>query len=97
LRITQPAQPASIPTRPHVLLNIGTGTLAGFFLGLMLALLLERVDTRVRTVKELKQLLSWPNLIADQQSGSAKKSEPDAHAVAISLQTEFSESAEQNT
>jgi Mrp family chromosome partitioning ATPase/capsular polysaccharide biosynthesis protein len=62
LRVVQPAQPARTPARPQVLLNTGAGLLAGLFLGVLLALLFEQLDTRVRSSEDLTRLLNWPVL-----------------------------------
>lgn len=62
LRIAQPAQPAIEPVRPNILLNTGAGLVGGLFLGVLLAVLFEQLDTRVRTPEALTQLLDWPVL-----------------------------------
>ena len=59
LQVVQPAQPALKPVRPDLLLNTGVGLLAGLFIGMLLALLFEQLDTRVRTPEALTQLLDW--------------------------------------
>ncbi len=59
LQIAQPAQPALDPVRPNLLLNTGIGLLAGLFIGMLLATLFERLDTRIRTPEALTQLLDW--------------------------------------
>ena len=74
LSIAQRAEPARTPTRPDVLLDTGTACLAGFLLGLLLALLLEQLDTRVGTIGELKQqLLVWAQHITVRRSGSVEE------------------------
>jgi Mrp family chromosome partitioning ATPase/capsular polysaccharide biosynthesis protein len=60
LRIVQSAQPSSAPVRPNIPLNTGIGFLAGLFLGILAAILVDRLDTRVRTPEALSELLSWP-------------------------------------
>ncbi|MDQ6660229.1 MAG: Wzz/FepE/Etk N-terminal domain-containing protein, partial [Chloroflexota bacterium] len=62
LIIVQNAQPNSKPVQPNVLLNTGEGLAAGLFLGLLLAVLFERFDRRVRTPEALTELLGWPLL-----------------------------------
>lgn len=59
LRIVQSAQPSSAPVRPDVPLNTGIGFMAGLFLGILAAILVERLDTRVRTPEALTELLGW--------------------------------------
>jgi capsular polysaccharide biosynthesis protein/Mrp family chromosome partitioning ATPase len=59
LRVAQPAIPALSPVRPSAALNTGAGLLGGLFLGMLLALLFELLDPRVRTIEALTQLLDW--------------------------------------
>lgn len=59
LRVAQPAQPEPTPVRPNLLLNTAAGFLAGWLLGILLALTFEQLDTRVRTEEALSQLLDW--------------------------------------
>ena len=59
LRIVQSAQPSSAPVRPNIPLNTGIGFLAGLFLGVLTAILVEQLDTRVRTPEALTELLGW--------------------------------------
>lgn len=60
--VAQNAQPASNPARPDVRSNTAIGLLIGLLDGLFLAILLEQLDTRVRTVEELTKLVDWPVL-----------------------------------
>ncbi|HVB21538.1 MAG TPA: polysaccharide biosynthesis tyrosine autokinase [Ktedonobacteraceae bacterium] len=62
LRIVQPAQPVFTPIRPNKLLNISAGLIGGLFLGILLAILSEQLDTRVHTSEVLTQLVDWPVL-----------------------------------
>ncbi len=62
LHIAQPAQPSFSPVRPNVLLNTTIGFMAGLFLGILLAIVVERLDTRVRTPEALSELVGWPVL-----------------------------------
>jgi len=62
LLIAQYAQPASGPARPDVRVNTAIGLLIGLLDGLFLAMLLEQLDTRVRTGEELTKLVDWPLL-----------------------------------
>jgi len=62
LRVAQPAQPGTSPVRPQVLLNTVFGLVAGLLLGMVLAVLYEQLDTRVRTSGALTDLLDWPML-----------------------------------
>src|SRR5436305_8423228 len=60
LRVAQAAQPGSRPVQPNVLVNTSAGFLAGLFLGMLLAFLLDQFDTKVRTAEALTHLLDWP-------------------------------------
>ena len=62
LQIAQSAQPAVAPVQPKVLLNTVLGLGAGLFLGLVIAILFEQLDTRIRTPEEISQVLDWPVL-----------------------------------
>jgi Mrp family chromosome partitioning ATPase/capsular polysaccharide biosynthesis protein len=62
LRMAQPAIPALSPIRPSAFLNTGAGLLGGLFLGMLLAVLFELLDPRVRTITALTQVLDWPVL-----------------------------------
>ncbi len=73
LRIAQPAQPASSPVRPNVLLNTAIGLLVGLLNGLLLAMLFEQLDTRVRTEEALTQLVDWPVLAKIWNQSPSKK------------------------
>lgn len=59
LQVVQSAQPALAPVRPNVLLYTLGGFAAGAFLGILLALLLDQLDTRIRSAEALKELLGW--------------------------------------
>jgi len=69
LFLAQPAQPSVKPARPNLLINTTAGLLAGLLLGISLALLFERFDTRVRTPEALTELLGLPALATIIQVG----------------------------
>ena len=73
LQVAQPAQPGITPVRPQTLLNTAVGLILGLFLGMVLAILFEQVDTRVRTPEALADLLGWPILATVWRVDSAKK------------------------
>ena len=73
LRIVQLAQPASAPTRPNVPLNTAAGLLIGLVNGLSLAILLELLDTRIRTEEVLTQFVDWSVLATVWRPDSFKK------------------------
>ena len=62
LQIVQLARPIGSPVRPNIQLNTAGGLLAGLALGIVLVLLYERFDTRVRNPDEVTRLLQWPVL-----------------------------------
>jgi Mrp family chromosome partitioning ATPase/capsular polysaccharide biosynthesis protein len=59
LRVAQVAEPNPKPAQPNVLLNTSGGLLAGLLLGMLVAVLYEQLDTRVRTAETLTQLFGW--------------------------------------
>ena len=73
LQMAQYAKPAISPVRPNTLLNTGGGLVVGLLLGIVLAILYERLDTRVRTPEVLSQLLGWPVLAAILRANSSKR------------------------
>ena len=73
LRIVQLAQPASTPTQPNVQVNTAAGLLIGLVNGLSLAILLELLDTRIRTEEALTQFVDWSVLATVWRPDSFKK------------------------
>jgi Mrp family chromosome partitioning ATPase len=69
----QPAQPNFSPVQPHVLLNSAGGLVTGLLLGMLFAVLLELLDTHVRTPEALTQLLGWPVLATIWRARSDKE------------------------
>jgi polysaccharide biosynthesis transport protein len=57
IRIVDRARVLNHPTKPNRLLYIGGGLLAGLIAGLVLAFLLESMDTRIRTPQDIKKYL----------------------------------------
>lgn len=84
LRVVQDAQPSTTPVRPQILLNTGVGLVAGLLLGILFAVLIEQLDTRVRTAEALTQLLGSPILatvwLADASKGEAAVNPPENSA-----------------
>jgi polysaccharide biosynthesis transport protein len=72
-----PIQPSSMPA-----VNLGElGFVFGLFAGLALALLLERMDTRMRDSRQIQDLLGVPAIaIVPQTNWKGKGPEPDAPA-----------------
>lgn len=60
--LVQPASPPSEPSSPKVSRNVLVGFVLGLLLAAGLAALLERVDRRVRSSKELEELFGLPVL-----------------------------------
>ena len=58
--LVQPASPPSTPSSPEVSRNVLLGVVLGLMLGFGLALVLERVDRRVRSTQEMEQLYDLP-------------------------------------
>lgn len=75
LILVQSAQPALRPSQPNVSLNTAGGFAAGLFLGLLLAVLFEQLDTRIHSAEELSELLDWTALGTIWRSRTADKQE----------------------
>ena len=60
--IRDPAEAATLPSRPKVVLNLFLGTVAGLVLGVAFAFFLEYLDTSVKTMDEVEKLLDLPVL-----------------------------------
>ena len=86
LRIAQPAQTPVAPVRPQVLLNTAIGLGAGLLLGILLAILFEQLDTRVRSAEQLFELLDWPILATVQRVSTSKGEDvinPQGHSTNV--------------
>ncbi len=82
LRMVQVAEPATSPVRPNTFLYTDVGLLVGLFLGILLATLYERLDTRVRTPEGITQVLSWPVLATIWRARSSQPEDvinPEGH------------------
>ncbi|MDB6146793.1 MAG: ywqD 2 [Spartobacteria bacterium] len=60
--VKQVAEPASYPIRPRVGLNLMLGALVGLVVGLGLAFFIEYLDTSVKTMEDVENLLGLPVL-----------------------------------
>ena len=58
--VKQKAEPPSVPARPRVGLNLMVGMLAGLLLGVGLAFFIEYLDTSVKTMEDVENLLGVP-------------------------------------
>jgi Mrp family chromosome partitioning ATPase/capsular polysaccharide biosynthesis protein len=91
LLVAQNAQPASSSARPDVLVNTAIGLIIGLLDGLFLAILLEQLDTRVRTEEDLTKLIDWPVLATVWRPDASKDKKgsledlvnPSAHSVNV--------------
>jgi polysaccharide biosynthesis transport protein len=62
VHVVEDADIPIIPSQPHKLLNMAGGLGAGFILGGILALLLEAMDTNLRTIEDVETSLNLPLL-----------------------------------
>ncbi len=60
--VKQVAEPSAFPARPRVTLNLALGGLIGLVLGLGLAFFIEYLDTSVKTMEDVENLLGVPVL-----------------------------------
>ncbi len=60
--VKQTAEPPSFPSRPRVSLNLMLGALVGLVVGLGLAFFIEYLDTSVKTMEDVEELLGVPVL-----------------------------------
>ncbi len=70
LVVVQSAVPSENPIQSNKMIIIAAGLLAGLFLGMLLAILFEQIDPKIRTAEDLAKLLSWPILTTIWQSKS---------------------------
>jgi capsular exopolysaccharide synthesis family protein len=71
--VVDPAVPPSTPVRPLPLLYVGIGAAAGLVLGVLLALLREVLDTRVRTVRDVEAVTAVPVLGSTPLDGNLRR------------------------
>ncbi|CAN5402418.1 polysaccharide biosynthesis tyrosine autokinase [soil metagenome] len=85
--VKQVAEPSAYPARPRVTLNLALGALVGLVLGVGLAFFIEYLDTSVKTMEDVENLLGVPVLaIIPQKIGLLFKEggdTPDAEAYRI--------------
>jgi succinoglycan biosynthesis transport protein ExoP len=61
-RIWEKAEPASVPSKPKVLLNMALAVAVGLIVGIGLAFFLEYLDTSVKTMEDVENYLQVPVL-----------------------------------
>jgi len=64
IHIIDSADPPRGPSTPRTRLNLAIGLSAGFMIGLVLALLLEAMDTNLKTISDVERTLQLPLLAA---------------------------------
>ncbi len=87
-KTVQVAQKAPVPTEPSspkTLRNTLIGGVLGLFLGLGLALLLERLDPRIRNPEELESIYHLPLIGAVPQSAALSQLVPDGKETSVTL------------
>lgn len=77
LVLAQNAQPPTSPARPDVRLNTAIGLVIGLLDGLFLTILVEQLDTRVRSEEELTRIVDWPVLATVWRLDSTKNKSED--------------------
>lgn len=78
----KPAKPPTAPSSPRIIRNVVLGLLIGVLLGLGMALLLERLDRRIRDVDDLESSYRLPVLAAIPYNRAyALPPQPDATGV----------------
>lgn len=70
VEVVERAEPSLIPVSPRVRLNLILGGIAGLVLGVIMAFLLEFLDTSIKKVEDIEQYLGLPVLgIIPEQAG----------------------------
>jgi polysaccharide biosynthesis transport protein len=73
IRVIDQARVLDSPTRPHRLLNLGMGLLAGVFGGVFLAFVREGLDRRIHTVADIRMWVGLPGVVAMPAIGGWKQ------------------------
>lgn len=89
--LVQPASPPSSPSSPDPKRNVELGIVLGLLLGFGLAVLLERIDRRVRSIEELEELYGLPvlariprsRLLAGRRDPSLGQQTPEGEAFRV--------------
>ena len=75
--LVQPATAPSSPSSPDTERNVALGVVLGLLLGFVVALLLERIDRRVRSVDELEEVYQLPVLARIPRSRKLREHQAD--------------------
>jgi polysaccharide biosynthesis transport protein len=79
VQVAQEAPVPASPSSPKTKRNVGLGVVLGLLLGLGVALLLERLDGRVREPEELEAIYGLPMLgVVPKSAALAKSARPDS-------------------
>lgn len=76
--IWEDAEPNNSPVSPRILLNMLIATVLGIMLGIGLAFMLEYLDTSVKTLEEVEQLLGVPVLAVITKNIKILINQPDS-------------------
>lgn len=83
-QVVTPSSLPTAPSSPNRLLVIGSGLLAGIVLGLVLAVVRDRTDRRVRVARDVERLLSLPLIAQIDETPKSKRASTVASASATS-------------
>jgi len=77
--IVTPANEPTAPVSPRKMVNIGVGAVAGLFLGFVLAIFFENMDTSIGTIEDVEQYLGIPviGIIPHENATKIKTSKKD--------------------
>jgi receptor protein-tyrosine kinase len=78
LAIVDPAEPPEEPYAPNLYLNGGLGFLAGLVLGIIGAVVRQRLDRRLRAVEDVEQIYGVPTLGVVPHVGAAARGDRSA-------------------
>lgn len=78
-RVVDPADVPSSPSSPNTRLTLIAGLLVGFSAGVLITLLRDRIDTRLRSERDLRLITTAPLLGAIQLDPDSDESDPMFH------------------
>jgi len=77
--IWEKAEASEFPARPRVMLNMALAVVVGLVFGVGLAFFIEYLDTSIKTMEEIENILQVPLLAVIPQGISVLLDEPDDH------------------